>query len=53
MVDRLRERGLVHFLRDYLAPDANGQVASLRKLLISFGVIPVSLAQGYLLPTAD
>lgn len=41
MVAQLKEQGLVNFLRDYLAPRADGPVNSLRKLLLSMGIVPV------------
>lgn len=42
MTAKLKERGLITFLRDYLKPDEQGEVASLRKLLLGFGIVPVS-----------
>lgn len=42
MVDQLKEQGLVNFLREYLAP-RDGGVRSLRKLLLSLGIVPVGL----------
>jgi hypothetical protein len=39
----LKERGLVNFLNGYLSVDQDGKMASLRKLLLGFGIIPVSL----------
>lgn len=41
MVAQLKEQGLVNFLRDYLAPRPDGSVNSLRKLLLSMGIVPV------------
>ena len=40
-VHDLKERGLIAFLRDYLAPTTKGESASLRKLLLGFGILPV------------
>ncbi|GFZ47915.1 Hydrolase acting on carbon-nitrogen bonds, other than peptide bonds in linear amides [Saitozyma sp. JCM 24511] len=40
MTAKLKERGLITFLRDYLKPDEQGEVASLRKLLLGFGIVP-------------
>jgi NAD-dependent histone deacetylase SIR2 len=45
MTAKLKERGLITFLRDYLKPDEQGEVASLRKLLLGFGIVPVSEAR--------
>jgi NAD-dependent histone deacetylase SIR2 len=42
MTAKLKERGLITFLRDYLKPDEQGEVSSLRKLLLGFGIVPVS-----------
>lgn len=39
---QLKESGLVNFLRDYLTPNENPESRSLRKLLLGFGIIPVS-----------
>lgn len=41
MVEQLKQRGLVQFLIEYLKPAADGTVPSLRKLLLSLGIIPV------------
>jgi hypothetical protein len=38
----LKEVGLVTFLRDYLRGGDGGQIPSLRKLILGFGIIPVS-----------
>lgn len=43
MVQQLKQRGLVQFLIDYLKPGTDGSIPSLRKLLLSLGVIPVRL----------
>jgi NAD-dependent histone deacetylase SIR2 len=43
----LKERGLVNFLNGYLSVDQDGKIASLRKLLLGFGIIPVSLDLGF------
>lgn len=43
MTDKLKEQGLVTFLRDYLSSGKDGEPPSLRKLLLGFGVIPVRL----------
>ncbi|ODN87740.1 NAD-dependent histone deacetylase SIR2 [Cryptococcus wingfieldii CBS 7118] len=37
---QLKETGIVNFLRSYLVPDASGEMRSLRKLLLGFGIIP-------------
>ncbi|WRT64600.1 uncharacterized protein IL334_001533 [Kwoniella shivajii] len=37
---QLKECGLVNFLRDYLGPGQEGEMRSLRKLLLGFGIIP-------------
>lgn len=42
MTDRLKEQGLVTFLRDYLLSGKDGEPPNLRKLLLGFGIIPVS-----------
>lgn len=42
MITDLKERGLVTFLRDYLKSDSNGDRASLRKLVLGLGAVPVS-----------
>ena len=43
LVSDLKERGLVNFLRDYLRNGAReGEEPSLRKLLLSLEVLPVS-----------
>ncbi|WVW78248.1 hypothetical protein I302_100201 [Kwoniella bestiolae CBS 10118] len=39
---QLKESGLVNFLRDYLLQSENGEMRSLRKLLLGFGIIPPS-----------
>ncbi|WWC59658.1 uncharacterized protein I303_102218 [Kwoniella dejecticola CBS 10117] len=36
----LKEQGLVNFLRDYLFDQETGEMRSLRKLLLGFGIIP-------------
>lgn len=41
MVSELKERGLITFLRNYLVPGPDGQLPSLRKLLLGLGVVPV------------
>ena len=41
MTARLKEVGLVTFLRDYLTP-VDDEIPSLRKLILGFGIIPVS-----------
>lgn len=42
MVSELKEVGLVNFLRGYMfPPDTTGPRGTLRKLLLSLGVIPV------------
>ena len=43
MVEQLKQRGLVQFLVDYLKPGADGSIPSLRRLLLSLGIIPVGL----------
>lgn len=45
MVARLKEQGLVTFLRDYLrSVEGNDEgEPSLRKLLLGFGIVPVGL----------
>lgn len=40
-VAQLKEQGLVNFLREYLAPQPDGSVQSLRKLLLGMGMVPV------------
>jgi NAD-dependent histone deacetylase SIR2 len=40
---QLKEKGIVNFLREYLASGEGDELASLRKLLLGFGVVPVSL----------
>lgn len=43
MTAKLKEVGLVTFLRDYLTPASGGEeIPSLRKLILGFGIIPVS-----------
>jgi hypothetical protein len=42
MVDELKETGLVNFLRSYML-GSDGPKGTLRKLLLSLGVIPVRL----------
>jgi len=42
MIRDLKEKGIINFLRAYLAMGENGEMASLRKLLLGFGIIPVS-----------
>lgn len=42
MIHDLKEKGIINFLRAYLASGENGEMASLRKLLLGFGIIPVS-----------
>ncbi|WWD00791.1 hypothetical protein V866_007726 [Kwoniella sp. B9012] len=39
-IHQLKESGLVNFLRDYLSHVEDGQMRSLRKLLLGFGIIP-------------
>ena len=41
MAATLKEVGLVTFLRDYLRRGDGGQIPSLRKLILGFGIIPV------------
>lgn len=41
MIHDLKERGIFNFLRSYLASDHNDDLASLRKLLLGLGIIPV------------
>jgi len=41
---QLKEKGIVNFLREYLASGEGDELASLRKLLLGFGVVPVSSA---------
>lgn len=43
MTDKLKEQGLVTFLRNYLSSGKNGEIPKFRKLLLGFGVIPVRL----------
>ncbi|WWC68130.1 uncharacterized protein I206_102052 [Kwoniella pini CBS 10737] len=38
--EQLKEHGLVNFLRDYLFDRDSGNMRSLRKLLLGFGIIP-------------
>lgn len=45
-VTRLKEEGLVNFLRSYLAPQPNGERRTLRKLLLGLGIVPVSQGGG-------
>jgi NAD-dependent histone deacetylase SIR2 len=49
---KLREVGLVTFLRDYLTPvpGVDGEIPSLRKLILGFGIIPVSSPTSLTLP---
>jgi hypothetical protein len=42
MAATLKEVGLVTFLRDYLRRGDNDEIPSLRKLILGFGIIPVS-----------
>ena len=42
MAATLEEVGLVTFLRNYLRRGDGGQIPSLRKLILGFGIIPVS-----------
>lgn len=42
MTATLKEVGLVTFLRDYLNGGDGDEVPSLRKLILGFGIIPVS-----------
>ena len=46
MAATLKEVGLVTFLRDYLRRGDGGQIPSLRKLILGFGIIPVSPKSG-------
>lgn len=41
MIHQLKEQGIINFLRSYLATGQDGELASLRKLLLGFGIIPV------------
>lgn len=41
MIADLKQQGLFTFLKAYLEPDARGESASLRKLLLALGCIPV------------
>jgi hypothetical protein len=50
MAATLKEVGLVTFLRDYLRRGDGGQIPSLRKLILGFGIIPVS-PKSYQTPT--
>jgi len=43
MAANLKEVGLVTFLRDYLSGGDGDEIPSLRKLILGFGIIPVSL----------
>ncbi|ORY20906.1 DHS-like NAD/FAD-binding domain-containing protein [Naematelia encephala] len=58
MMADLKERGLITFLRSYLTPNEAGETASLRRLLLGFGIIPPgslrdpSTPNVYLLPFA-
>lgn len=42
LIHDLKEKGIVHFLRSYLASGPDGTLASLRKLLLGLGIVPVS-----------
>jgi len=42
MAATLKEVGLVTFLRDYLRGGDGDEIPSLRKLVLGFGIIPVS-----------
>jgi len=42
MAATLKEVGLVTFLRDYLKGGDGDEIPSLRKLILGFGIIPVS-----------
>jgi NAD-dependent histone deacetylase SIR2 len=42
MIRDLKEKGIINFLRAYLATGQDGEMASLRKLLLGLGIIPVS-----------
>ena len=42
MTATLKEVGLVTFLRDYLRKGDGNEIPSLRKLILGFGIIPVS-----------
>ena len=42
MAANLKEVGLVTFLRDYLSGGDGDEIPSLRKLILGFGIIPVS-----------
>ena len=42
MTATLKEVGLVTFLRDYLRKGDGDEIPSLRKLILGFGIIPVS-----------
>jgi NAD-dependent histone deacetylase SIR2 len=44
----LKEKGIVNFLRDYLRPiGPDGEMPSLRKLLLGLGFIPVCQSPVY------
>ena len=43
MISKLKEQGLVAFLRSYLSLSEDGHQASLLKLLLSLGFFPVSM----------
>lgn len=38
---QLKENGIVNFLRSYLTLTEDGEMRSLRKLLLGFGLVPV------------
>jgi NAD-dependent histone deacetylase SIR2 len=42
MAATLKEVGLVTFLRNYLSEGDGDEIPSLRKLILGFGIIPVS-----------
>jgi len=42
MTATLKEVGLVTFLRNYLRKGDGNEIPSLRKLILGFGIIPVS-----------
>ena len=52
LIDDLKEKGIINFLRSYLATGKDGQLASLRKLLIGLGIVPVCLTFITILKTA-
>jgi hypothetical protein len=47
MAATLKEVGLVTFLRDYLRGGDGDEIPSLRKLILGFGIVPVSIHYHY------